>query len=128
MTHLQWIYKNSAIHYAVKEGQTAVAHETILGTFEGFLHTDPGQLLKEHHCLLFSDFVAVASGSTKDKLEWIAKNDSALGAAAHVARGSKHAVWMHYCCNRCPWMQMEYKSVLVDAERSIRWHLGCKQV
>ncbi len=76
------------VHLEVKEGRTAVAHETILETMEGFLHTDHEQLLEEHLHLLFSDFVALASSSTKDKLEWISEIDSALGAASHVARGS----------------------------------------
>jgi hypothetical protein len=55
---------------------------------EGFLHTDPEQLLEEHRRLLFSDFAALASDPIKDKLEWISEIDSALGAASHVARGS----------------------------------------
>jgi hypothetical protein len=55
---------------------------------EGVLHTDPEQLLEEHHHLLFSDFIALASGPTKDKLESISEIDSALSAASHVARGS----------------------------------------
>jgi hypothetical protein len=55
---------------------------------EGFLHTDPEQLLEEHHHLLFSDFAALASGPTKDKMEWISEIDSALGDASHVAPGS----------------------------------------
>ena len=55
---------------------------------EGFLHTDSEQLLEEHHHLLFSDFAALTSGPTKDKLEWISEIDAALGAASHVACGS----------------------------------------
>jgi hypothetical protein len=55
---------------------------------EGFLHTDPEQLLEEHCHLLFSDFAAFASGPTKDKLEWISEIDSALGAVSHRAQGS----------------------------------------
>ncbi len=47
----------------------AAAHKTILETMEGFLHTDPEQLLEEHHHLLFSDFAALASSPTKDKLK-----------------------------------------------------------
>ena len=66
----------------------ALAHKTILETMEGFLHTNPEQLLEEHHHLLFSDFAALASGPTKDKLERISEIDSALGAASHVACGS----------------------------------------
>ncbi len=61
----------------------ATAHETILKTMEGFLHTDLEQLLEEHHHLLLSDFAALSSGPTKDKLEWISEIDSALGAAPH---------------------------------------------
>jgi hypothetical protein len=86
---------------------------------EGFLHTDPEQLLEEHCHLLFSDFAALASGPTKDKLEWISEIDSALGAASHVACGSQHAVWTRYCRGHQPCAQTEYKSVLVDAKRSV---------
>jgi hypothetical protein len=57
---------------------------------EDFLHTDPEQLLAEHFHLLFSDFAALASGPTKNKLEWVSEIDSALCAASHVARGSQH--------------------------------------
>jgi hypothetical protein len=73
MTHAQWAYRNATVHLEVKDGQTAAAHKTILETMEGFLHTDPEQLLKEHRHLLFSDFAALASGPTKDKLERIQK-------------------------------------------------------
>ena len=66
----------------------ATAHKTIMKTMEGFLHTNPEQLLEEHCHLLFSNFAALASGLTKDKLEWISEIDSALGAASHVAQGS----------------------------------------
>jgi hypothetical protein len=55
---------------------------------EGFLHTDPEQLLEENCHLLFSDFVALVSGPIKNKLEWISEIDSALGNTSHVARGS----------------------------------------
>jgi hypothetical protein len=88
MTHAQWAYRNAMVHLEVKEGRTAAAQETILETMEGFLHTDLEQLLEEHCHLLFSDFVALASGPTKDKLEWISEIDSALGAASHAAWGS----------------------------------------
>ncbi len=76
------------VHLEVKDGWTAAAHKIILETIESFLHTDPEQLLEEHCHLLFSDFTALISGPTKDKLEWISEIDSALGAASHVARGA----------------------------------------
>ena len=88
MTHAQWAYRNATVHLEVKDRWTAAAHKTILKTIEGFLHTDLEQLLEEHCHLLFSDFAALASGPTKDELEWISEIDSALGAASHVARGS----------------------------------------
>jgi hypothetical protein len=81
MPHAQWAYRNATVHLEVKDGQTATAHEIILKTMEGFLHTVPEQLLEEHCHLLFSDFAALASGPTKDKLEWISEIDSAMGAA-----------------------------------------------
>jgi hypothetical protein len=88
MTHTQWAFRNATVHLEVKEGWTAAAQETILETMEGFLHTDPEQLLEDHCHLLFSDFAALASGPIKDKFEWISENNSALGTASHVARGS----------------------------------------
>ena len=88
MTHAQWAYRNATVHLEVKEGRTAAAHETILETMEGVLHTDPEQFLEEHCHQLFSDFVALASSPTKDELEWISEIDTALGAASHVAPGS----------------------------------------
>ena len=80
MTHAQWAYRNATVHLEVKDGQMAAAHETILEQLK---------VSFEKHChLLFSDFAALASGPTKDKLEWISEIDSALGAASHVGRGS----------------------------------------
>jgi hypothetical protein len=111
-----------------QEGWTAAAHETILETMKGFLYTDPEQLLEEHRHLLFSDFAALASVPIKDKLEWISELDSALGVASHVAWGSQHAVRTRYCQGCQPCAQTEYKSVLVDAEGSMRWQRCCKWV
>jgi hypothetical protein len=127
MTHAQWAYRNATVHLEVKDGRMAAAHIIILETMEGFLHTGPEQLLEEHCHLLFSDFVALASSPTKDKLKWISEIESALGAASQVARGSWHAVRTRYCQSRRPCAQMEYKLVLVDAEGSMRWQRGCKQ-
>jgi hypothetical protein len=120
MTHAQWVYRNATVHLEVKDRWTAATHETILKTMEGFLHTNLEHLLEEHRHLLFSDFVALASGPTKDKLESISEIDSALGAASHVARGSQHAVQTRYCWGHRLCAQTEYKLVLVDAEGSMR--------
>jgi hypothetical protein len=45
-SHAQWAFRNATVHLEVKDGRTAAAHETILNTMEGFLHTDLEQLLK----------------------------------------------------------------------------------
>jgi hypothetical protein len=127
VTHAQWAYRNATVHLEVKDGRTDAAHKTILETMEGFLHTDPEQLLEEHCHLLFSDFAALTSSPTKDRLEWISEIDSALGAASHVACGSQHALRTRYCRGRQPCAQMEYKLVLVDAEGSMRWRRCCKR-
>jgi hypothetical protein len=119
-------YRNAMVHLEVKDRQMAADHKTILETMEGFLHTDLERLLEEHCHLSFSDFTALASGSTKDKLEWISEIDSALGAASQVARGSRHAVQTRYSRGRRPLAQTEYESVLVDAEGSMRWWKRCK--
>ncbi len=105
--HAQGAYKNAMVHLEVKEGQTAAAHETIRETMEGYLHTDPEQLLEEHPHLLFSDFAALASGPIKNELEWISEIVSALGAASHVVRGSWHVVWTRYCPGHWPCAQTE---------------------
>jgi hypothetical protein len=88
MTHAQWAYRNATVHLEVKKGRTAAAHETILETMEGFLYTDPEQLLEKDRHLLISYFAALTFGPIKDKLERILEIDSALGAALHVAQGS----------------------------------------
>jgi hypothetical protein len=128
MTHAQWAYRNATVHLEVKEGRTAAAHETILKIMDSFMYTDPEQLLKEHHHLLFSDFAALTSGPIKDKLEWISEIDSALGAASNVAWGSQHAVQTRCCPGSGPPAQSDYKLVLVDAEGSIQWQRRCKGV
>jgi hypothetical protein len=95
---------------------------------EGFLYTNPEQLLEEHFHLLFSNLAALTSGPIKDNLEWISEIDSTLGATSHMARGSRHAVRTRYCQGRQSYVQTEYESVLVDTEGSMRWQRRCKQV
>ena len=76
ITHEQWIYRNATVHLKVSDGLTVAQHETILTTMEGYLHTDPAQLLEENHHLLYSNFVALAEGPTKDRVEWISEIES----------------------------------------------------
>jgi len=121
ITHEQWIYRNATVHLKVSDGLTVAQHETILTTMEGYLHTDPAQLLEENRHLLYSNFVALAEGPTKDRVEWISEIELALGAAEHVARGSSQAIRTRYCVGKRPRVQKEYESVIVDAEGSMKW-------
>jgi len=121
ITHEQWIYRNATVHLKVSDGLTVAQHETILTTMEGYLHTDPAQLLEENSHLLYSNFVALAEGPMKDGVEWISEIESTLGAAEHVARGSRQAIRTRYCVRKHPRVQKEYESVIVDAEGSMKW-------
>ena len=121
ITHEQWIYRNATVHLKVSDGLTVAQHESILTTMEGYLHTDPAQLLEENRHLLYSNFVALAEGPTKDRVEWISEIESALGAAEHVARGSRQAIRTRYCVGKRPRVRKEYESVIVDAEGSMKW-------
>ncbi len=67
------------------------------------------------------NFVALAESPTKDKMEWISEIELALGAAEHVARGSRQAIRTWYCVGKHPRVQKEYESVIVDAEGSMKW-------
>ena len=62
-----------------------------------------------------------------EKLEWIARMDSAMGAAEHIAGGSCHALHTRYCRGSQPRMRLEYEAVQVDQEGSLPWHRRCKR-
>jgi hypothetical protein len=102
ITHEQWIYRNATVHLKVRDKLTVAQHEAVLTTIEGYLHTDPAQILEGNRHLLYSNFVALAEGPTKDKMEWISEIESALGVAEHVARGSRQAIRTGYCVGKSP--------------------------
>ena len=62
-----------------------------------------------------------------EKLEWIARMDSAMGAAEHIAGGSCHALHTGYCRGSRPRMRLEYEAVQVDQEGSLHWRRQRKQ-
>jgi hypothetical protein len=51
--------------------------------------------------MLFSDFADLASGPTKDKLEWISEIDSALGAAAMLRPPAMCTDGVQVCSGGC---------------------------
>jgi hypothetical protein len=82
---------------------------------------NPGDLLKEDRALLQVDLAQLATGPVKDKLEWVAGMDTAMGAAEHVTRGSRQAVRARYFRGSRSRARLEYEAVLVDSKGSMRW-------
>jgi hypothetical protein len=113
---------------SLQDGLPQDKHEQILTCIEGCLGIDPGYLLEEDWVLLQVDFEQLARSSATEKLEWIAGSDSAMGAAEHIASGSRHALRTRYCRGSRPWMCLEYEAVQVDQEGSLRWRRQRKRV
>ena len=78
--------------------------------------------------LLQVDFERLARSSATEKLTWITGMDSAMGAAEHIASGSRHALRTRYCPGSRPRIRLEYEAVQVDQEGSLRWLRQCKRV
>ncbi len=66
--------------------------QLILTRIEGCLEIDPGDLLEENQGLLHLDFEQLATGPVKEKVEWIAEMELAMGAAEHVVQGLHQAI------------------------------------
>ena len=84
--------------------------------------------MDENRDLLHLDFERLATGPVKDKMEWIAEMESAMGAAEHVSNGSRHTVRTRYCTGRRPRARIEDEAVLVDGEGSMKWRRHRKRV
>ena len=73
--------------------------------------------------LLMAAFIAPMKGSrvltAGGRFPMMGERISALGAASHVTRGSRHIVRTQHCRGSHPWMQTECESVLIDAEGSM---------
>jgi hypothetical protein len=88
ITHRQWTYRNSVVHFTV-EGRTPKQHREIIAELEQLMSVDPKTLLpKYHHLFEDEDFVALGRGSSNHKLYWIsaAKTSIAASAIAHKQR------------------------------------------
>ena len=120
LTHKQWIYRNSVVHYKV-EGLTIPQHDKIMDEVEELANRDPEDLLPEDRHWMDVDFSALGDGSAKDRCLWAAELDSALAAAKHVARGSTQTLRSRY--GQGPVYDTRSTSVeaVVDTEGSIRW-------
>ncbi len=105
--HQQWFYCNATVHMKLKDSMIASQHKAILGRIEDYLN--PSVLLEENRDLLCADFQWLATSLTKEKLEWIAGMESAMGAVEQVTNGSHQALRTHFCAGSCPQAWLEYE-------------------
>jgi hypothetical protein len=87
LTHKQWLFRNSHVHYKKLEGLTAQQHEKIFDRVKELMWTDPSELLSKHKYLLEEDFQMLGETSSGQRQNWIASMESALAAAKHVRAG-----------------------------------------
>ena len=84
LTHKQWLFCNSHVHYKKLEGLTAAQHAEVFERVKGLMWSDPTKLLAKHLFLLEEDFELLGEGSSGVRLTWIASMESALKAADYV--------------------------------------------
>ena len=90
LTHKQWLFRNSHVHYKKLDGLTEKQHEEIFERVKTLMWTDPGDLLAKHRYLLEEDFELLGEGSAGSRLLWIASMESARKAADHVRAGRQY--------------------------------------
>ena len=89
LTHKQWLFRNSHVHYEKSEGLTTHEHEEIFDKVKQLLWTDPAELLGKHKYLLEEDFHQLGEGSSGARQVWIGSMESALRAASFVKAGNQ---------------------------------------
>lgn len=87
LTHKQWLFRNSHVHYTKLDGLTPKQHDDIFDRVRDLMYTDPTDLLDGHQYLLEEDFQQLGEGSSGARLQWIESMESALKAAAFVRSG-----------------------------------------
>jgi hypothetical protein len=81
ITHKQWLYRNSRMHYSCQEGITLVQHWQILQSVFDNIYTDPDTLLPRHWYLLKTNPTTLGGGSTANRWLWLASLESAQSVA-----------------------------------------------
>ena len=56
LTHKQWLFRNSHVHFKKLEGLTPAQHDEIFKRVQTLMWTDPADLLDRHKYLLEEDF------------------------------------------------------------------------
>ena len=88
VVHKQWIYRNTLIHYRGKDGFTIPEHHEIINRIEKYFTIDPDSILPRHRHLLDTDFEALGSGPTSNRLLWLADVDTALTVSGLATLGT----------------------------------------
>ena len=82
ITHRQWTYRNSVVHYQV-EGRSVQDHNDIIDEMKRLMSVDPHTLLpKYRHLFEQEDFEALGAGTTVNRLYWIGAVKAAIAASA----------------------------------------------
>jgi hypothetical protein len=88
IVHKQWMYRNTFIHYRGTDGLKLPEHHDIINRVEEHAFTDPESLVPRHRFLMETDFEALGSGPSTQRLLWLANVDSAIAASALAQSGS----------------------------------------
>lgn len=121
LTHRQWIYRNSYIHYKTPDGLSLRDHDRIMQQAESLMDTDPMELLPEHRALLDIDFEKLGEDAAMDRQLWVAEMESAVSAADHARRGSYQTLKTRFCTGPTSRLRRAGEVATVDNEGSIRW-------
>ena len=87
ITHRQWSFRNSHVHFKKVEDMTQEQHLQIFDKVEDLMAIDPLSLLPKHRHLLEGEFGKLGEDSSAARQTWIASVESALAAAKHVYAG-----------------------------------------
>ena len=83
ITHKQWIFRNSYVHYKI-DGLSPAEHNKIFDKVEELMFTNPDDLLPCHKHLLEVDFGKLGEGSPVDRQYWIITMEAALTSAERI--------------------------------------------
>jgi hypothetical protein len=87
LTHKQWLYQNSNVHY-VSEGLTTGQNDEIQEKIYGLMRTKHSALLPQHQHFLTIDFVStLGCGPTIARQVWVANMEIFI-SVSKVARGN----------------------------------------
>ena len=114
ITHKQWLYRNSTVHFKSKDGRTLAEHEKIKSKIEKLLLTDPDDLLEEDVALLHEDVTELAEATAVDQEYWIASMETAVLAAYHKRKFDRIE-------DACTDLECDYTSPQKDGEGSLRF-------